>query len=83
MKLISTAAALVLLMSFGWAANAQMTKGGPAEVKQSTGDPMINEPTAEQLKRNPGLARRDRGPTAGQVGGPPGDTRTTGNGNGG
>jgi hypothetical protein len=36
---------------------------------------MIKEPTADQLKRNPSLARRDRGPTNGRLGGPPGESR--------
>jgi len=75
MKLISIAAATALLLSIGGTAYAQMTKGGPAEAKQYTSDPMIKEPTADQLKRNPGLARRDRGPTAGRIGGPPGESR--------
>lgn len=74
MKLIKIAVAAALVLS-GTSAYAQMTKGGPAEAKQSTGDPMIKEPTADQLKRNPGLARRDRGPTNGRIGGPPGESR--------
>lgn len=78
MKLISIAAATVLLVSIGGAAHGQMTKGGPAAVNQSTGDPMIKEPTADQLKRNPGLARRDKGPTNGRIGGPPGESREQG-----
>ncbi len=75
MKLITTAAAAALLLSIGGSAHAQMSKGSPAAVNQSTGDPMIKEPTADQLKRNPALARRDKGPTAGRLGGPPGETR--------
>ncbi len=82
MKLITIAAATALILS-GTTAYAQMTKGGPAEVRQSTGDPMIKEPTADQLKRNPGLARRDRGPTNGQIGGPPGESRAQAGGVGG
>ena len=78
MKRISIAAAAALLMSLGGAAHAQMTKGGPAEARQYTGDPMIKEPTADQLKHNPGLARHDRGPTGGRLGGPPGESRAQG-----
>jgi hypothetical protein len=75
MKLISVAAATAFLVSIGGTAYAQMTKGSPAEAKQLSADPMIKEPTADQLKRNPGLARRDRGPTNGRLGGPPGESR--------
>jgi hypothetical protein len=75
MKAISIAGAVALFVSIGGMAYAQMTKGGPAEAKQYTSDPMIKEPTADQLKRNPALARHDRGPTGGSLGGPPGETR--------
>ncbi len=75
MKLISIAAATALAVSLGGTAYAQMTKGGPAEAKQGSADPMIKEPTADQLKRNPALARHDRGPTNGRLGGPPGESR--------
>ncbi len=78
MKLISVAAATAFLVSVGGTAYAQMTKGGPAEAKQSTSDPMTKEPTADQLRRNPGLAQRDRGPTNGRLGGPPGESRAQG-----
>ena len=84
MKAISAGFAAALLSSallspICGAAHAQMTKGGPAEAKQYTSDPMIKEPTADQLRRNPGLARHDRGPTNGRIGGPPGETRMVGN----
>ncbi len=78
MKLISVAAAAAFLVSIGGRAQAQMTTGGPAEAKQATSDPMIKAPTADQLKRNPGLARRDRGTTDGRRGGPPGESRAQG-----
>ena len=78
MKLISIAVATALLVSIGGTAYAQMAKGGPAEAKQGGADPMIKEPTADQLKRNPSLARRDRGPTNGRLGGPLGETRAQG-----
>ena len=78
MKIISIAAATALLMSIGSTAQAQMTKGGPADAKQGSADPMIREPTADQLKRNPGLAKHDRGPTNGRLGGQPGELRRTG-----
>lgn len=78
MKFISIAAATVFLVSIEGSAYAQMTKGSPAEARQFTGDPMIKEPTADQLKRNPALARRDRGPTDGRLGGPPGERRAQG-----
>ena len=74
MKAIKIAVAAALALS-GATAYAQMTKGGPAEAKQLSADPMIKEPTADQLKRNPSLAKRDRGPTNGRLGGPPGESR--------
>ena len=43
------------------------------QCQNRVGDPMIKEPTADQLKRSPGLAKRDRGPTNGQLGGQPGE----------
>lgn len=72
MKATKIAIAAALLS--GATAYAQQNKlpGGP-DVKQWVGDPMIKEPTANQLKRSPGLARHDRGPTAGQLGGQPGE----------
>ena len=73
MKLVSIVVAMAL--SIGGTAYAQMTKGGPAEAKQGSADPMIKEPTADQLKRNPSLARRDKGPTNGRIGGPPAESR--------
>ena len=83
MKLISVAAATAFLVSIGGTAYAQMTKGSPAEAKQLSADPMIKQQTADQLKRNPGLARRDRGPTNGRLGGPPGESRAQAGGVGG
>jgi hypothetical protein len=77
MQLLTIAALAALFLS-GTTAYAQMTKGGPAEVRQPVGDPMIMEPTADQLKRNPSLAKRDRGPTGGRIGGPPGESRAQG-----
>ena len=74
MKIIKIAVVAALSLS-GTTAYAQMTKGGPAEAKQLSSDPMIKQPTADQLKRNPGLARRDRGPTNGRLGGAPGESR--------
>ena len=83
MKPIQIAVAAALLM-YGATAHAQQSKmpGGP-DAKQWVGDPMIKEPTAEQLKRSPGLARRDRGPTNGQLGGQPGEPQRGGSSNGG
>lgn len=78
MKLSSTAAAIAFFIFIGGTAHAQMTRGSPAEVKQGTADPMIKEPTADQLKLNPSLARRDKGPTNGRIGGPPGESRAQG-----
>jgi hypothetical protein len=68
MKLIAIAAATAFLVS-GGTAYAQMSKGSPAEAKQGSADPLIKEPTSDQLRRSPGLARRGRGPTNGQLGG--------------
>ena len=82
MKLVAIAATTAFLLS-GTTTYAQMTKGGPAEVRNPVGDPMIKEPTADQLKRNPGLARRDSGPTNGRIGGPPGESRAQAGGAGG
>jgi|HubBroStandDraft_2_1064218.scaffolds.fasta_scaffold13270_2 hypothetical protein len=72
MKPIQIAIAAAFLMS-GAAAYAQQNNlpGGP-DAKQSVGDPMIKQPTADQLKQSRGLAKHDRGPTNGQLGGQPG-----------
>jgi hypothetical protein len=56
--------------------------GGP-DTKQWVGGPMIKEPTADQLKHSRGAARRDRGPTGGQLGGQPGEPQRGGSNNGG
>jgi hypothetical protein len=82
MKLISIAAATAFLVS-GGTADAQMSKGSPAEAKQGSADPLIKEPTYDQLHHSRGLARRDRGPTNGQIGGPPGESRAQAGGVGG
>ena len=73
MKLLEIAVVTALLLS-GTTAYAQKTSlpGGPG-AKQWVGDPMIKEPTADQLKRNPSLAKHDRGPTGGYLGGQPGE----------
>lgn len=82
MKPIKIAIAAAFLLS-GATVYAQQNKlpGGP-DVKQWVGDPMIKEPTADQLKRSGGLARRDRGPTNGQLGGQPGEPQRGGTGGG-
>jgi hypothetical protein len=74
MKRFEIAFAAALFLSGATSVYAQQTRlpGGP-DAKQWVGDPMIKEPTADQLKRSPGLARRDRGPTNGQLGGQPGE----------
>ncbi len=76
MKLITIAAATAFLVS-GGTAYAQMSKGSPAAAKQLSADPMSKEPTYDQLhhSKGRGLARRDRGPTNGALGGAPGESR--------
>ena len=73
MKPIKLAIATAILLS-GTASYAQQNSlpGGP-DAKQWVGDPMIKQPTADQLKRSRGLASHDRGPTNGQLGGQPGE----------
>ena len=82
MRAINIAVAGALLLA-GTAAHAQQTKlpGGP-DTKQWVGDPMIKEPTADQLARGV-KKKRDLGPTGGQLGGQPGEPQRGGNGNGG
>jgi hypothetical protein len=82
MKLLIVAAATAFLVS-GGAAYAQMSKGSPAEAKQLSADPMIKEKTYDQLHHSRGLARHDRDPTAGRLGGPPGESRAQAGGVGG
>ncbi|SHN80527.1 hypothetical protein [Bradyrhizobium erythrophlei] len=80
--MIAIAAAFLLTGLTSVYAQTNRLPGGP-DAKQWVGDPMIKEPTAEQLKRSPGLARRDRGPTNGQLGGQPGEPQRGGSSNGG
>ena len=68
MKLITIAAATAFLLSGATGYAQQQLPGSPA-ARQSVGDPLIKEPTFDQLRRFPGLARRDQGPTNGQLGG--------------
>ncbi len=82
MKLLALAAATAFLLS-GTTGYAQMSKGSPAEAKQLSADPMIKEPTYDQLRHSRGLARRDRGPTNGRLGGPLGESRAQAGGVGG
>jgi hypothetical protein len=79
---IAIAAAFLLFGATSLFAQQNRLPGGP-DTKQGVGDPMIKEPTADQLKRSPGFARRDRGPTNGQLGGQPGEPQRGGNSNGG
>ncbi len=83
MKPIQIAIAAAFLM-FGAAAYAQQNNlpGGP-DAKQWVGDPMIKQPTADQLKQSRGLAKHDRGPTNGQLGGQPGEPQRGTSSNGG
>jgi hypothetical protein len=83
MKPIKLAIAAAILLS-GTTAYAQQKNlpGGP-DTKLWVGDPMIKEPTADQLKRSGGLARHDRGPTNGQLGGQPGEPQRGTSSNGG
>jgi hypothetical protein len=74
MKLLILAAATAFLLS-GTTGYAQMSPGSPAAAKQGSADPLIKEPTYDQIRRSPRLARRDRGPTNGRLGGPPGESR--------
>jgi hypothetical protein len=78
---IAVAAAFLLSGAPGYAQQNNLP-GGPG-AKQWVGDPMIKEPTADQLKRTPGIARRDRGPTNGQLGGQPGEPQRGSSTNGG
>jgi hypothetical protein len=68
MKVISIAAAMAFLLS-GATGYAQRQLPGSPAAHQYVGDPLNQEPTYDQLRRNPGLATRDRGPTDGHLGG--------------
>jgi hypothetical protein len=74
MKLITIATPMAFLVS-GATGYAQMSKGSPAAAKQLSADPMSKEKTYDQLHHSRGRARRDKGPTNGQLGGPPGESR--------
>jgi hypothetical protein len=63
MKFITIAAAMAFLLS-GATGYAQQQLPGSAAAHQYIGDPLNQEPTYDQLRRNPGLATRDRGPKA-------------------
>jgi hypothetical protein len=52
--------------------------GGPAAAKQLGADPQARSLHITQLRRSPGLARRDRGPTNGRLGDPPGSRAQVG-----
>jgi hypothetical protein len=84
MKRIKIAIAAAFFLSGAASVYAQQNRlpGGP-DAKQVVRDPMIKEPTANQLKLSPGLARRDRGSTNGQLGGQPGEPQRGGSSNGG
>ncbi len=68
MKVIIIAAPIAFLLS-GATGYAQQQLPGSSAAHQYVGDPLNQEPTYDQLRRNPGLATRDRGPTGGQLGG--------------
>lgn len=84
MKRIEIAIAATFLLFGVTSVYAEQNRppGGP-DAKQWVGDPMIKEPTADQLKRSPGLVRHDRGPTNGQLGGQPGEPQRGSNNGGG
>ena len=83
MKAIKFAIAMAFLLSGATAYAQQNSLPGGPDVKQWVGDPMIKEPTADQLKNSRGLAKHDRGPTNGQLGGQPGETQRGGSSGGG
>ena len=65
--LITIAAATAFLLS-GATGYAQDHLPGSPAARQYIGDPLIKEPTYDQLRRSPGIWRRDRGPVNGQLG---------------
>jgi hypothetical protein len=82
MKLITITAPMAFLLSGATGYAQQQLPGSPA-ARQWVGDPMIQEPTYDQLRRSPELARRYRGPTNGELGGGAGSQQDAGGGGGG